>query len=667
MPLAAVFVCLLILALARKKHGYCRLLPLAGLAALAVQGLGMLLGVQPALALAGSERELTVLVEQADPGFADGTTRARLKVLEAEGKALGPFGSFCITCPTFPEAEEGEIYQGVFSLEALEKGSYYYGNLADRVYLQAECGALAHTAASSALRFRLLAVRRALSASLRQYLPRAEGGVLAAMAVGDKSQLSKELRAAYRAAGASHLLVVSGLHLTLLCGAFLGNRPVGGRFRKTKALGAMALVFFMMGLTGFTPSVMRAGVAALLFYLGALLLQPADSFTSLGVAAVFISLQGPYALCDVGLQLSFAATLGVLAAGAAAGPLHSRARKAELRRDRVLAKAAEMLLCPVFAALFTLPVQLAAGLAPSGVSVLASLFALPLMGPTLLCGLLAGVCGLVPWLEFAARVFSLAGGLLVKLLNAAMLWLAELPLARLHLPQGYTLFVLLLLVLLCAAARRLHKLRWLALAAPCVAAVAAVCYTGLMCGAVQVAAVGSPANPCVVAVQSGEALVVFRGGSANAQKVEEYLEEQNVRQIACLVDLRRQPGELSLRAGRVVAVQDLALNTAAKAEVCDIIGTAVRLKGGNLVVLDVGGCKLAVVSGKPYAAALQVDYLVGGSASPGSIAAGTVLSARPYDWHKESGALLYTAPQGAMVELRPGRSAVLKGGSYALQ
>src|SRR5699024_7271572 len=148
-------------------------------------------------------------------------------------------------------------------VELLERDEYYYGNLADGVLLQVE-GAekLSLEGQSHAPRFFLRGLQETLARSCRRYLPQELGGVLSAMAVADKSRLTDEVTEAYRAAGVSHLLVVSGLHLTLLCGAFLGNRPCGGRFRKQKALAAMLLVLCMMALVGFTPSVTRAGVGA---------------------------------------------------------------------------------------------------------------------------------------------------------------------------------------------------------------------------------------------------------------------------------------------------------------------------------------------------------------------------------------------------------------------
>lgn len=500
LPLAAVFLCLFLTARLRKKSGYTRILPLICLGALAVQGAGVLLTVRPTQALAGTARTLSVRVEQADPGYIDGTVRARLKVLTMDGKTSGPLNCFRVSCDTFPSAQPGDEFTVRCTLESLEKNQYYYSSLADGVYLKAECEEAQYTGQSRGLMMFFHALQKGFSAGARRYLPRTEGGVLAAMAAGDRSGLTKPLKTAYRAAGVSHLLVVSGLHLTLLCGAFLGNRPCGGRWRRQKAVGAMLLVVFMMGMTGFTPSVTRAGIAVLIFYLGAILLQPADSLTSLGIAAVLISLQGPYALCDLGLQLSFTATLGVILATRAARPWQERARKSGKTMDLLRARLLAVLLCPTFAALVTLPVQLANGLSVSGVSVLSNLCTMALVGPVVLCGLLAGVCGFIPWLDFAVRVFALAGGLLVRALNGIVAFFAGLPLAQLRLPAGYSLFVLAVLAAVVFTALRLKKQRWLFGVLPGVLAVAVICQWGLHRNTVQVAAVGSPANPCLVVI-----------------------------------------------------------------------------------------------------------------------------------------------------------------------
>ena len=93
------------------------------------------------------------------------------------------------------------------------------------------------------------------------------GGVLAAMTVGDRNHLPSALRSAYRGAGLSHVLVVSGMHVSILCGDVFGSvfgrrrRERSYRSRRVKALFTAFLALLLAGVTGFTPSVCRAAVA----------------------------------------------------------------------------------------------------------------------------------------------------------------------------------------------------------------------------------------------------------------------------------------------------------------------------------------------------------------------------------------------------------------------
>ena len=74
---------------------------------------------------------------------------------------------------------------------------------------------------SGSFRARTHRLQQKLSESLRRAMHRDTGGVLAAMTVGDRSGLSAQLRRAYRGAGLSHVLVVSGMHVSILCGDIL--------------------------------------------------------------------------------------------------------------------------------------------------------------------------------------------------------------------------------------------------------------------------------------------------------------------------------------------------------------------------------------------------------------------------------------------------------------
>ena len=667
LPLAAVFVCAGIIGWARGRHGYHCVFPLAILTAFAMQCIGFTLQAQPAFSLAGRRIDALAEVVSAEPGFAEDTARVRLRLLETTDSGE-PLPHALVSVDVFPDCEEGQRFRVVLRLEQLEKDEYFYSSLADGVYLQGECVETPEPAGQSgSVLYAFRRFQQRFAANVARYLPRNEGGVLAAMASGDKNRLTEDVIENYRAAGISHLLVVSGLHLSLVCGVF-GART--GRFWRLRAVTAIAVVLFMMALTGFSPSVLRAGIGALILHLGSLFLRSADPLTSMGLGAVLISLQGPYAVCDIAFQLSFAAALGVVLAGETLRPLRpdEEEREAVPLRQHLCYRGAALLLPTVFAALFTLPVQLLGGLSVSGVTVLSNLLALPAAGCSVVFGMLAGVCGFVPWLEFAACAFSLLGGLLAKYLNGVAAFCAGLPLAQLPLPREYTLIVLAASAGAVFCAWRLGFKRRAWLVAPPLVVLGVVWAMALEQGTVEIAVLGSASSPCVVTVQEGQAVVVFRGGEANAEQVREYLESKGVSRPEWVIDLRTGASSTSPEAIHTLSVEDFAVNQAQTLSVCDIMTTVIRLQKGSLVVLDVAGCKIAVPSGTANTGTpVQVDFAVTSSAEPANLQVETLIARKAYDWQTRRDCDVYYAPRGARLLIRPGRSAVLKGGNYALQ
>lgn len=665
LPLAAVFVCGGIIAWSKGRQGLVRVLPLAILAGFSVQCIGFTLQARPALSLAGRQIDALVEVVRADPGFAEDTARVRLRLLgSVETNDQLPLT--LVSVDVFPDCEEGQRFRVSLALESLPKDEYFYSSLADGVYLRAECqGIPEFVGQSQSLRYAMSRFQKQFAANVARFLPNDEGAVLSAMASGDKSRLSDEITDNYRAAGISHLLVVSGLHLSLVCGVFAART---GRLWRFRALASVLLVLFMMTLTGFSPSVLRAGVGALILHLGSLFLLPADPLTSMGLAAVLISFQSPYAVCDLAFQLSFAAALGVVLAGERIKAGQANNTKERPLLSRIKAAAASLLLPTVFAALFTLPVQLMGGLTVSGVTVLSNLLALPLAGYCVVFGMLAGACGFVPGLEFAARSFSLLGGLLAKLLNALAAFCAGLPLAQLPLPREYSLVVLAAsaFAVLCAWRLGFKRLAWLT-ALPLV--IVGVAWAALLeQGTVEVAVLGNGASPCVAVVQDGQALVVFRGSGSNAEQVQEYLQSKGVEMPEWVIDLRTNASSAPPEAAHTLSIKDFAVNESKSLSVCDIMTTVIRLRKGSLVLLDVDGYKITVPAGTANTGSpVHADLAVTGSTAPANLQAKTLIVSTACDWHTKQDSNVYFAPRGARVLIRPGRAAVLKGGNYALQ
>lgn len=200
-----------------------------------------------------------------------------------------------------------------------------------------------------------------LLSALRRVLPGEEGDVLAALCLGRDEGLSQTVREAFRGSGLSHLLVVSGLHLSLVVLALrLFFRRVGTGHRLSSALTIPMMALFM-ALVGVSPSVMRAGLMCLCWLVGGLCRRRSDGLNSLGMAAMVLLLINPYQLYHAGFQLSFLATAGVLCLTPRLCGWLSRRPVAATRPGRVGQKAVLFVytaLAVCFSAvLFTLPVS----------------------------------------------------------------------------------------------------------------------------------------------------------------------------------------------------------------------------------------------------------------------------------------------------------------------
>lgn len=137
------------------------------------------------------------------------------------------------------------------------------------------------------------------------------GATASAMVLGRKKGMDSEVKALYQGAGISHLLAISGLHLSLI-GAGLFGLLKKVRLPAALSAGISALILIAYAqLTGMGVSTRRALVMFLLFLAAGLLKRTPDLPTSLAVAALFLLVPRPQWILDAGFQLSFSAVIGI--------------------------------------------------------------------------------------------------------------------------------------------------------------------------------------------------------------------------------------------------------------------------------------------------------------------------------------------------------------------
>lgn len=460
--------------------------------------------------------------------------RAVMQLDQVNGKSV----RMRVICASMPNCNVGEVVSGQYLLEALPKDKFYRQHYADHIFTQAQYqSGFAVEGLRRNLFWRFYQLRLTWGKRIRYYLKDDIGGVIAAMSVGDKSGVSRELYQAYQTAGIPHVLVVSGLHLAVICGLV----PLALERKKSRirySVLSILLTLFYICLTGASPSVVRAGIAVMLYSAGLLLGLAPDPFTSLAVAGVLMSVVNPYAVCDIGFQLSFCATAGVLLGSAMLGRMGILVQNASGWR-KVHHLLVRQFVISCMAALFVVPVQMAWHLSVSRFSALANLVCFLLIRPIICCGLAVAVLGGIPGLESIIRGLCLLGGTLAR-------WLNEIVEVFLQVSQeigyGSGLEVLLIslvtigFLLICVY--RGYTPQMILLAVAMLLLTATLWSDILHYNMIKITVMGQSKAPAVVVTQNQKAMVLFRGSDSTARQIQAYLYEQGIPEIDYVVDLR---------------------------------------------------------------------------------------------------------------------------------
>jgi len=275
---------------------------------------------------------------------------------------------------------------------------------------------------------------------LQQHLDDNAQQLTSAVLLGEKNELDDEVRNAFTDTGMSYLVVVSGMHLaiiTMLLQKLLKKRCGAKGIFRMLLLTVFALTY--AAVTGFTPSVLRAAVMMLFILAAPLFRRDSDSINALGAAALVLTLPNPFIVGNVGLLLSFAATLGILLW--ADKILHfcllelhllSEPHRGKRRATRAVALCKRLAALPVSlfavslsATLWTLPLAMVFFGRITPATVLISFVAYPLTFLLLLLSLLLVLTAWAPPVQILAQLINW----IAQLLTDAVQLSAELPFA----------------------------------------------------------------------------------------------------------------------------------------------------------------------------------------------------------------------------------------------
>ena len=412
------------------------------------------------------------------------------------------------------------------------KGIYLFANALDT--------AVVKKAESRPPYYYAIKLREYISGTITKYVRGDWGALAAGILIGDISNLPAGIKSDFSVTGISHILAVSGTQtsliteyvLLLLCALRLRKRPA--------AVGSAAAVVLFIAVTGFSPSVMRAGIMSLIFLGGMLVKREADAMNSLGLSVLLLCIVNPFAATDVGLLLSFSATLGMITVSKRlTAYLAAKARPLPAKARRLLKGPAGLLCETIGASLLTYPVIMLTFGQVSVVALASNLLEVPV---SLFVTLAAAVIVLLEPLKiFVFLIKPIA--MLIRFATAFMIWyahiLAMLPFAAVSTSYGFIgiilTFALIITLLYFLFRGRGASIRVCVVCICFTLAVAVSSYMVSAKGVLTITALPIQGGSCTVLISNGRAMVYDMGGSSAGYQAAQYLKSRGIRQIDVLI------------------------------------------------------------------------------------------------------------------------------------
>ena len=289
----------------------------------------------------------------------------------------------------------------------------------------------------------------ALREHINSIFPDDTEGFVRALLTGDRSGLSYRVRNEMSIVGISHVVAVSGMHVSLLVGAIM---LLCMRRRRLAAIVSFFVMFFFAAMLGFTPSVMRSVIMNSVMLLAPLLHRENDAPTSLSFALMVILAMNPWAIANISLQLSFGALAGILLLTPRMHRwllriVHDEALKKRFPRlRRIVRSGTAIISTSLGATALTQPLLAMTFGSVSLIAPMTNLLLLSLIGVIFTCSFVVLLIGLL------YAKFGMAGAWLLSVLIRAVLrlvrLLAKVPYAAVYLTNAYMIAWLVLVYVL---------------------------------------------------------------------------------------------------------------------------------------------------------------------------------------------------------------------------
>lgn len=253
-------------------------------------------------------------------------------------------------------------------------------------------------------------IRNKIIETIKVILPEETEGLIIGILIGENSEISDQINENFRKSSLSHIVAISGSHITYI---ILGLSFILTKSKFPKKgiyiLTINALILFMF-ITRFSPSVVRACIMGIIMLFSKVVYRKLDIFNSIAISLLIILINNPFAIRDVGLQLSYVGTLGILFLN---NPIKNFFKK------YINEKIAEIVSTTISAQIAILPITIINFNTISTMFIISNLFAVPLSGIITLYGYANTIIGMVS-IEIGKVL-----GIILNILTKILIFIAE--------------------------------------------------------------------------------------------------------------------------------------------------------------------------------------------------------------------------------------------------
>lgn len=399
----------------------------------------------------------------------------------------------------------------------------------------------------------VLMLKKAILNTIDSLLPEKEASLVKAMLLSDKTGLDEYNKTTFKAAGVSHIIVVSGFHLTIIVTLFSLFLSIFIKNKQIRSLLSCGAVVMFMCLVGFTPSIMRAGIMQIAVLLAAASYKAPDSFNTLGIAALIICFINPYTSADIGFLLSFYATLGIVLCEAPISKyilehLHISKENEEKKMPKekkisttIVIYLVSIISVTVSAVLFTTPVTILYFRSFALYSILFNLLISPAASLLLCVTVIMVIIGLIPYLGVIAVPLAFLCRLLADYIFLVASLSRLLPYSLVSASHDYIPACLLLTIGIVIILFLILKNRRRAVLSGALSAIlvftSCFVFSGIMeLGSKKVSVVDTGDGLSVIYQTSGETAVLFCGGDKGSYyDLESYFQASDINIISYLL------------------------------------------------------------------------------------------------------------------------------------